>query len=125
LGRTAEFRGPGIHHYNDEDDYEMDMDQRTRHYGSKSGRIILLGDGTEVLTDSANEDMLDHDEDDEKSTGDEHERSNREGTPGPTDSDSSDDSTKTNESNHAEGPTPDEPKMGAVAEKADPTAKAA
>jgi len=103
----------------------MDMDQRTRHYGSKSGRIILLGDGTEVLTDSANEDMLDHDEDDEKPSGDEHERSNREGTPGPTDSDSSDDSTKTNESNHAEGPTPDEPKMGAVAEKADPAAKAA
>lgn len=29
----------------------MDMDQRTRMLGGRPGRIILLGDGTEVLTD--------------------------------------------------------------------------
>ena len=120
---TAEFRGPGIHHYNDDEDYEMDMDQRTRNYGSKSGQIILLGDGTEVLTDSANDDMDDHDEDDDKdvqgngSDSHDHEtRSGREGTPGPADSPSS---TKTNDS------TPEEPKIGGVADKAGSGAKEA
>ncbi|KAK3116632.1 Protein phosphatase 2C 2 [Teratosphaeriaceae sp. CCFEE 6253] len=48
----AEFRGPGRHHsFSDDspDDYEMDMDQRTRNLGrGNAGRIILLGDGTEV-----------------------------------------------------------------------------
>ncbi|KAK4496605.1 hypothetical protein PRZ48_012585 [Zasmidium cellare] len=47
----SEFRGPGMHHRFDDspDDYEMDMDQRTRMLG-RHGRIILLGDGTEILT---------------------------------------------------------------------------
>lgn len=42
----AEFRGPGMHHRFDEspDDYDMDMDQRTRLLG-RGGRIILLGNG--------------------------------------------------------------------------------
>lgn len=31
------------------DDYDMDMDARTRMLG-RGGRIILLGDGTEILT---------------------------------------------------------------------------
>jgi protein phosphatase PTC2/3 len=79
----------------------MDMDQRTRKLGGRSGRIILLGDGTEVLTDAADIDMFDHDEEDKDLSsqvgrGDspnhyaqEHEeddgsvRSEREGTPGP------------------------------------------
>jgi len=45
----AEFRGPGMHHSFDDspDDYDMDMDQRTRMLG-RGGRIILLGDGTEI-----------------------------------------------------------------------------
>ena len=74
------------------DDYDMDMDHRTRPLGGRSGRIILLGDGTEVLTDSADTEMFDHDEEDkdlgsqvDKSEGGVGEsRSEREGTPGPT-----------------------------------------
>jgi protein phosphatase 2C family protein 2/3 len=93
----------------------MDMDQRTRNFGSKSGRIILLGDGTEVLTDSANEDMLDNEEDDDHevnhSSNTNNDRSDREGTPGPT-SESKDDSpssTKTDSSDSTS--TQEEPKM--------------
>ena len=41
----------------------MDMDHRNRNNG---GRIILLGDGTEVLTDAQDSDMFDHDEVDDK-----------------------------------------------------------
>jgi len=44
------------------EEYEMDIDQRTR--GGRSGRIILLGDGTEVLTDSDETEMFDHEEED-------------------------------------------------------------
>jgi protein phosphatase 2C family protein 2/3 len=57
---VAEFRGPGMHHRFDDspDDYEMDMDQRTRMLG-RGGRIILLGDGTEILTGQSS----DHDGD--------------------------------------------------------------
>ncbi|KAG7004690.1 protein phosphatase 2C [Physcia stellaris] len=60
----AEFRGPGQrNNFEDSgDDYDMDTDQRTRGVGGRSGRIILLGDGTEVVTDS--DDMFDHDEED-------------------------------------------------------------
>lgn len=49
-----------MHHRFDDspDDYEMDMDQRTRMLG-RHGRIILLGDGTEILTGHAH----DHDGD--------------------------------------------------------------
>lgn len=62
---AAEFRGPGVHHYDDSpDDYDMDMDHQARPLGGRSGRIILLGDGTEVLTDTAEGDMFDADEDD-------------------------------------------------------------
>ena len=32
------------------DDFDRDVDQRTGSLGGRSGRIILLGDGTEVLT---------------------------------------------------------------------------
>jgi len=46
------------------DDYDMDVDHRMRNAGGKSGRIILLGDGTEVLTDSTEGDMFDNDGED-------------------------------------------------------------
>ena len=75
------------------DDYDMDMDHRTRQGGGgRSGRIILLGDGTEVLTDSADTEMFDNEEE-EKDLGSQvnkneaassEARSEREGTPGPT-----------------------------------------
>lgn len=40
----------------------MDMDQRSK--GNQRGRIILLGDGSEVLTDSDDTEMFDHAEED-------------------------------------------------------------
>ncbi|KAF7190970.1 hypothetical protein HII31_07700 [Pseudocercospora fuligena] len=46
-----------MHHRFDDspDDYDMDMDQRTRMLG-RGGRIILLGDGTEILTGHSDQD---------------------------------------------------------------------
>lgn len=63
---SAEFRGPGVRQSYDEsgDDYELDLDQRTRNMGGRSGKIILLGDGTEMLTDSDDTEMFDHSEED-------------------------------------------------------------
>ena len=63
---TAEFRGPGVRHNFEEsgDDYDPDLDQRSRGIGGRSGRIILLGDGTEVLTESDETEMFDHEEED-------------------------------------------------------------
>lgn len=51
----AEFRGPGVHHNFDDSDSGYDVDDnRSKLAGDSNqrGRIILLGDGTEVLTDS-------------------------------------------------------------------------
>lgn len=93
----AEFRGPGVRHPYDEsgDDYDLDLDQRTRGMGSRSGKIILLGDGTEVLTDCDDTEMFDHSEEDKdldsqvnksQATASEDQkgsRSEREGTPAP------------------------------------------
>ncbi|MCJ1283874.1 Protein phosphatase 2C 2 [Xylographa opegraphella] len=90
----SEHRGPGVRRqYEDtDDDFDRDMDQRTRGVGGRSGRIILLGDGTEVLTDSDEQEMFDHDEEDKDlesqvSRGqmqtETTEFRNREATPGP------------------------------------------
>lgn len=106
----AEFRGPGRHHSFDDspDDYDMDMDQRTRMLGrGNAGRIILLGDGTEIHTGNAHDDDGDVDMEDRgeaeeledkdlaeqvqkgqadakaESNGPVEERSTREETPGP------------------------------------------
>jgi len=96
--RTAEFRGPGVRHQFDhespDDEYELDLDHRPRGFGGRNGRIILLGDGTEVLTDSDDTEMFDQSEEDKdtanqvkKDTPDTSDvdstRSQREGTPGP------------------------------------------
>lgn len=63
---TAEFRGPGVKHNvgDSEDDFDLDMEKRTGGMGGRAGRIILLGDGTEVLTDSDEAEMFDHEEED-------------------------------------------------------------
>ena len=64
---AAEFRGPGVRHQFDNDspdDYELDLDKRSRSFGGRRGRIILLGDGTEVLTDSDDAEMFDHSDED-------------------------------------------------------------
>lgn len=67
IANVAEFRGPGVHHNFDDSDsgYDVDMDQKTKPFGTNQrGRIILLGDGTEVLTDSDDTEMFDHGEED-------------------------------------------------------------
>lgn len=61
--------------------------------GGRSGRIILLGDGREILTDSDDTEMFDHDEEDKDldsqvmknhaQSDDDHGRNEREETPGP------------------------------------------
>jgi protein phosphatase 2C family protein 2/3 len=90
----AEFRGPGVRHQFDHDspdEYELDLDRQSRGFGGRSGRIILLGDGTEVLTDSDDADMFDHTEEDHDSENQIHKgvldedshRGEREGTPAP------------------------------------------
>ncbi|EHL00060.1 putative protein phosphatase 2C like protein [Glarea lozoyensis 74030] len=65
--KIAEFRGPGIHHNFDDSDsgYDVDMDQKNKPFSANQrGRIILLGDGTEVLTDSDDTEMFDQQEED-------------------------------------------------------------
>lgn len=91
----AEFRGPGVRHQFDDspDDFDLDLDHRTKGFGGRSGRIILLGDGTEVLTDTDDTEMFDHSEEDKdldsqvqknaSSSNDDAGRSEREGTPAP------------------------------------------
>lgn len=66
LSFAAESRGPGVKNHFDEsgDDYDMDLDSRTRSMSGRQGRIILLGDGSEVLTESDDTEMFDHDEED-------------------------------------------------------------
>lgn len=57
-----------MHHQFDDspDDYDMDMDQRTRSIGNsgRSGRTILLGNGTEVLTNPDDSDTFEHGDED-------------------------------------------------------------
>jgi len=89
----AEFRGPGVHHNFDDSDsgYDVDMDSKIKSFGgNQRGRIILLGDGTEVLTDSDDTDMFDHGEEDKdlasqvhkgQSTGHESNAANTDGLP--------------------------------------------
>lgn len=63
----AEFRGPGVHHNYDESDsgYELDTDNKGKAFGGGGrGRIIFLGDGTEVLTGSDDTEMFDNADED-------------------------------------------------------------
>jgi protein phosphatase 2C family protein 2/3 len=101
----AEFRGPGVHHRYDDspEDFDMDIDHRTQSFDGLGSRIIFLGDGTENSSDPADHDseMFDHDDEDadldmqvnrgQVEESEENadpifsmERSQREGTPGPT-----------------------------------------
>ena len=93
--------------------------QRTRLLGGRAGRIILLGDGTEILTSHGDEDddddvdMEDRGEaeevnDDEKSSEDST-RTQREETPAPT--------SKVEEVK--EDGAPEEPKIMAATDSAD------
>lgn len=66
----AEFRGPGVHHNFDDSDsgYDVDSDNsksgKSFGIGGYKGRIIFLGDGTEILTDSDDTEMFDNSEED-------------------------------------------------------------
>ena len=79
---TAEFRGPGVKHQFEDsgDDYDMDLQNNGR------GRIIFLGDGTEVMTEGDEEEddkdveMQSHNSEPAKVDG---ARNEREETPGP------------------------------------------
>ncbi|RPA95594.1 PP2C-domain-containing protein [Choiromyces venosus 120613-1] len=70
----AEFRGPGVHptSFDDSPD-EFDARHPNNSVRSKNeaGRIIMLGDGTEVLTDSDDAEMLDEESDKEEEKDDE------------------------------------------------------
>lgn len=65
----AEFRGPGVHPTNF-DDSPDEFDARNSNNSVRSaagaGRIIMLGDGTEVLTDSDDAEMFDDEPDKEE-----------------------------------------------------------
>ena len=149
-GFAAEFRGPGTHHRYDDspDDYDMDMDQRTRFLGGRSGRIILLGDGTEISVgnipdDDGDVDMEDRGEAEEAEEDDlqeqvqkdaaatdsipngETDRSKREETPAPAGSQADRDSKseeKVEEAKEQESTSlsePNEPKMAAASDSLD------
>ncbi|KAK3309173.1 phosphatase 2C-domain-containing protein [Chaetomium strumarium] len=64
----AEFRGPGVHHNFDDSDsgYDVEDQKQGKSFGiaGYKGRIIFLGDGTEVLTDSDDTEMFDNSEED-------------------------------------------------------------
>ncbi|EXJ83772.1 protein phosphatase [Capronia coronata CBS 617.96] len=121
----SEFRGPGVRHQFDHDspdEYELDLDHRSRGFGGRGGRIILLGDGTEVLTDSDDAEMFDQSEEDKdtanqvkKSTPNTSDvdstRSEREGTPAPQPA--NEESKGHNESGTSQG---SEPEIKAVAD---------
>lgn len=67
---AAEFRGPGVHHNFDDNgsgyanDDENDNKGKSFGIGGYKGRVIFLGDGTEVLTDSDDAEMFDNAEED-------------------------------------------------------------
>lgn len=142
---AAEFRGPGTHHNYDDsgDDFDMDMDQRTRFLGGRAGRIILLGDGTEILTghihdDDGDVDMEDRgeaeeaedDEDDQVPASSQNkpngaalhdERSKREQTPSPAlQGKNTEPAEKVEEAKRQQAETGEtEPKMSAATDSTD------
>ncbi|KAH1345370.1 hypothetical protein KXV68_006480 [Aspergillus fumigatus] len=87
----SEFRGPGIRNQFEEtpDNYDSEND-RSRGFSVRSGRIILLGDGTELIPEQNDEELFDQREENRDVTNhlqhespDSSARGDREGTPGP------------------------------------------
>lgn len=127
----AEFRGPGVrHNFEDSgDDYDLDL-PRSRGNVGRSGRIILLGDGTEVLTDGDDTEMFDHDDEDRDlesqvtkglpkfSTGKSEPRNGREDTPAP---EGPRDSEKPRTPDPAEGGNPFDTPSSTTSEKSEST----
>ncbi|RMZ69445.1 phosphatase 2c [Pyrenophora seminiperda CCB06] len=90
----SEFRGPGVHHRIDDspDDIDMDLDSKLQSNDRNGGRVILLGDGTEVSNGDHDGDMFDNEDEDKdldsqvnkyNHEADTQSRRDREGTPGP------------------------------------------
>jgi len=109
----AEFKGPGVHHRFDNDspdEYDMDMEGRSRMVSGHGGRVILLGDGTEIMTDSGENDtdMFDQSDDEEKDLASQVSKGQ----------DDSNKGTQEQGTKSTETPTPAEPKMGGVADSA-------
>ncbi|KAJ5610763.1 protein phosphatase 2C [Penicillium lagena] len=73
---------------NNPEEYDLEM-ERPRGYSVRSGRIILLGDGTEVVPDQNEEELFDQTEEDQDLANQVHHetpdatRNEREETPGP------------------------------------------
>lgn len=63
----------------------MDLDQRTRLIGGRGGRVILLGDGTEIVTSAGPHDDDDDDDIDMEDRGEAEEVNDHEGTTKSTD----------------------------------------
>jgi protein phosphatase 2C family protein 2/3 len=64
---SAEFRGPGVHHNYEDSDSGYDLDQESGgkfSLAGSRGRIIFLGDGTEVLTGADDTEMFDNADED-------------------------------------------------------------
>jgi len=112
---TAEFKGPGVHHRFDNDspdDYDLDhMNQHSRMSSGQPGRVILLGDGTEIMTDSGENDtdMFDQSDDEEKDLASQVSKGQDEGKNG---------SQEQAKQGTGETSTPAEPKMGGVRDSA-------
>lgn len=114
----------------------MDDRQRSHLIGGHQGRIILLGDGTEVLTDSAehDSDMFDQSDEEEKDlesqvrkgqAAADGARKQREETPGPSSTSESSTQQKAEaEQKQGTGPgsTPEEPKMKPASDGPAPSA---
>ncbi|KAI0098702.1 putative serine/threonine phosphatase 2C ptc2 [Nemania sp. FL0031] len=132
----AEFRGPGVHHNNDDSDsgYDLDLDSRSRNYGpgGYKGRIIFLGDGTEVLTDSDDAEMFDNSEEDRdlssqvsKNTDDDNEPPPRAPSPPPRGTKKTQESTKAATDETKQETKTNEPAKEASAEDTKPTSSSA
>lgn len=110
----------------------MDMDQRTRLIGGRGGRVILLGDGTEIITGTGDDDDVDMGEAEEvdsdveeqikkgqaeSSSGEtDSSRVQREGTPGPKSEEPKQEPSSTSTTDSSS--TPEEPKMKAATDGA-------
>ncbi|GKZ18901.1 protein phosphatase 2C 2 [Aspergillus brasiliensis] len=114
---NAEFRGPGIRNQFEEnpDDFDMEND-RARGFSVRSGRIILLGDGTELIPEQNDDELFDQTEEDQDLANQVHRdssdaaRNEREGTPGPQ----SKDTPRTDAAEISESPSTAEGSSGSA-----------
>ena len=100
------------------DDYDPDLDKPGSGFGGRSGRIILLGNGTEkILTDSGEQEVFEHEDDDRdlENQVNKHDmtaaketdalRNQREDTPGPPSTSTQGTSESAETSNPFESPS--------------------